>query len=163
MLKGCDDSYFSFDESKPFIKLKKDYIPGLGDTADFVIIGGRRDARDELELGIGKLWWTSFYIGCAENKDEACRFHCKPRFRIIDTVDRHGISKDDLVYLNRHGYFRRAPFTMSMQEFDIAFEAGRRMQPSELFKHPFTVEVVGAGFDKPADAAYVTLRFPRVL
>ena len=87
VLKGCSDPYFSFNESKPSIKLKKDYIPGLGDTADFVIIGGRRDARDEQELDIGKLWWTSFYVGCLENKDDVCCFDAKPRFRIIDIID----------------------------------------------------------------------------
>ncbi|KAH6883508.1 hypothetical protein B0T10DRAFT_580496 [Thelonectria olida] len=163
VLKGCDDPYFSFNGSRPFIKLKKDYIPGLGDTADFAIIGGRRDAGDEHELGIGRLWWTSFYIGCVENKDEVCRFNAKPRFRIIDTVDRHGISKEIITYLNRHGYFTRAPFAKSMPEFDVLFEPTRSLQPVELFKHPFVVEVVGAGFDKPANVRYFALRFPRVL
>ncbi|KAH7124529.1 hypothetical protein EDB81DRAFT_911349 [Dactylonectria macrodidyma] len=55
VLKGCDNTYFSFNRSRPFIKLKKDYIPGLGDTADFVIIRGRRDAGDEHELSISSL------------------------------------------------------------------------------------------------------------
>jgi hypothetical protein len=36
--------------------IHEDHIAGLGDTADFAIVGGRRDARDEQELGIGKLW-----------------------------------------------------------------------------------------------------------
>ncbi|CAH0055813.1 unnamed protein product [Clonostachys solani] len=85
------------------------------------------------------------------------------KFRIVDVVNRHSISKDDIVYLNRHGYFGRAPFVTSMPEFDIVFEPGRKLQPAELFKYPFTVEVVGAGFDKPANAAHFTLRFPRVL
>ncbi|KAH7124691.1 hypothetical protein EDB81DRAFT_951668 [Dactylonectria macrodidyma] len=98
--------------------LKKDYIPDLGDTADFVIIGGRRDAGDEHKLGIGSLWWTSFYIGCIENKDEACRFNAKLRFRIIGTIDRHGISKENITYLNRHGCFTRAPFAKSIPEFE---------------------------------------------
>ncbi|KAH7117213.1 hypothetical protein B0J13DRAFT_652792 [Dactylonectria estremocensis] len=163
VLKGCDDPYFSFNGSRPFIKLKKDYIPGLSDTADFVIIGGRRDAADEHELGVGSLWWTSFYIGCIENKDEVCRFNAKPRFRIIDTIDRHGISKENITYLNRHGYFTRAPFAKSMPEFDVLFEPTRRLQPVDLFKHPFIVEVIGAGFDKPANVGYFALRFPRVL
>uniref|UniRef100_A0A8H7K6E6 ATP-dependent DNA ligase family profile domain-containing protein n=1 Tax=Bionectria ochroleuca TaxID=29856 RepID=A0A8H7K6E6_BIOOC len=163
VLKGCDDPYFSFDTRKSFIKLKKDYIPGLGDTADFVIIGGSRNANDEQELGIGKLWWTAFYIACVENRRELGCSNSRPRFRIVDVVNRHGISKDDIVYLNRHGYFGRAPFITSMPEFDTVFEPGRKLQPAELFKHPFTVEVVGAGFDKPANAAYFTLRFPRVL
>src|SRR5436309_2605906 len=105
VLKRCDDPYFSFNSAKAFIKLKKDYISGLGDTAGFAIVGGRRDAKDEQELGIGKLWWTSFYIGCLENKDEVCRFNTRPRFRIIDRIDRHGISKGDILFLNQRGYF----------------------------------------------------------
>ncbi|KAJ4176423.1 hypothetical protein NW767_015447 [Fusarium falciforme] len=163
VLKGCDDPYFSFNGSRPFIKLKKDYIPGLGDTADFTIIGGRRDAEDEHELGIGSLWSTSFYMGCVENKDEVCRFNVKPRFRIVDAVDRRGISKEIITYLNRHGYFTRAPFAKSMPGFDVLFEPARRLQPVELFKHPFIVEVLGAGVDKSANVGYFALRFPRVL
>jgi hypothetical protein len=42
-----DDPYFAFSGTHQHIKLKKDYITGLGDTADFAIVGGRRDARDE--------------------------------------------------------------------------------------------------------------------
>ncbi|KFA53720.1 hypothetical protein S40293_09645 [Stachybotrys chartarum IBT 40293] len=163
VLKGCQDPYFSPNTSKSFIKLKKDYIPGLGDTADFVIIGGSRDAKDECELGIGKLWWTTFYIACVENKNELEYSNAKPIFRMIDLVNRHGISKDEIVYLNRHGYFGRTPFAASISEFDVITEPGRKLQPTDLFKNPFTVEVVGAGFDKPANAAYFTLRFPRVL
>jgi hypothetical protein len=55
VLKGCDNFYFSFHGTKSFIKLKKDYIASLGDIADFAIISGRRDVRDEQKLGIGKL------------------------------------------------------------------------------------------------------------
>ncbi|KAL6405695.1 hypothetical protein AUP68_10831 [Ilyonectria robusta] len=50
-----------------------------------------------------------------------------------------------------------------MPEFDVLFEPTRRLQPVELFKHPCIVEVVGAGFDKPANIGYFALRFPRVL
>src|SRR6266536_1822242 len=45
MLKSYDNFYFSFHGIKSFIKLKKDYIAGRGDTADFAIISGRRDTR----------------------------------------------------------------------------------------------------------------------
>ena len=55
MLKDCDNPYFLFHGTKSFIKLKKDHIAGLGDTADFTIISGRRDTRDEQKLRIGKL------------------------------------------------------------------------------------------------------------
>lgn len=79
MLKGCDDPYFLFNGSRSFIKLKI-IFPDIGDTVDFAIIRGRRDAGDEHDLGIGSLWWTLFYIRCVENKDEICCFNAKPRF-----------------------------------------------------------------------------------
>uniref|UniRef100_A0A8H7K726 Uncharacterized protein n=1 Tax=Bionectria ochroleuca TaxID=29856 RepID=A0A8H7K726_BIOOC len=98
-----------------------------------------------------------------ENKDEVCRYNGKPRFRIVDVIDKHGISKEDLIYLNRHGYFRRVPFAEVIPEFNVALDPGRRLQLVDLFREPFTVEVVGAGFAKPANARYYTLRFLRVL
>jgi DNA ligase 4 len=67
VLKDCDDPYSSFNGTKPFIELKNDYITGLVDTADFAMVGGHRNARDEQDFGIGKAWWTSFYVGCLEN------------------------------------------------------------------------------------------------
>lgn len=54
VLKGRHDPYPSFCLDTASIKLKKDYIPGLGDTADFVILGGRYDVREAHGLGIGK-------------------------------------------------------------------------------------------------------------
>jgi DNA ligase 4 len=56
VLKACDGPYFSFNGSRPFIKLNNGYIPGLSDAADYAIIGGRRDAEEEHELGMGSLW-----------------------------------------------------------------------------------------------------------
>lgn len=163
VLKGCESPYFSLSKRMSFIKLKKDYIPGLGDTTDLAIIGGSRDMRDEIEIGHGKLWWTSFYIACVQNKDEVLRFGAKPIFRIMDVINRYAISKENIKYLNRHGYFMQTSFATSAVEFSIYVNDARRTQPTELFRRPFVVEVVGAGFDKPANTGYYTLRFPRVL
>ena len=98
MLKGCDDPYFPLNGRNSFIKLKKDHILGLGNTADLVIVGGRRDPGVEQEIGIGKLWWTSFYIGCIENKDDIHLPHSKRRFCVIDMINSHGISKVNIRY-----------------------------------------------------------------
>ena len=38
--KGCDQPFVSFDRKNRHIKMKKDYIRGLGDTADLAIVGG---------------------------------------------------------------------------------------------------------------------------
>jgi DNA ligase-4 len=54
------------------------------------------------------------------NKDEVCRYNTKLRFRIVDIIDKHGISKEDLIYLKRHGYFRRVPLAEVIPEFDVA-------------------------------------------
>jgi ATP dependent DNA ligase domain len=161
VLKGCDDPFFSLDGTR-FIKLKKDYIAGLGDTADLAIVGGRRDVTDEQELNIGRLRWTSFFIGCLENKDEVRRSNAKPHFRILDAVGHHNIPKIDIRYLNEQGNFVQVPFASSTPGLSVTIDQKDQSQPTELFKRPFVVEVMGAGFDKPANVSYFTLHFPRV-
>ena len=52
LLNGCQDPCLSVTSAKVFLKLKKDYIAGLGNTADFAIVGRHRDARDEQELAL---------------------------------------------------------------------------------------------------------------
>jgi DNA ligase-4 len=96
VLKGCDDPHILFHTSNRSIKLKKDYIAGLGDTVNLAIIGGYRDTKDEQALGIGKLWWTSFYVRCLNNKEDIRQFNTKPRLHIIDKVDWHGILKENI-------------------------------------------------------------------
>ena len=56
VLKRYNDPYFLLNNAKAFIKLKKDYIAGLGDIADFAIVSRHRDAKDKQELSIRKLW-----------------------------------------------------------------------------------------------------------
>lgn len=69
MLKRCANPYLCLNDSAQQIKLKKDYIAELGDTVDFAIVNSHCDARDEAELHMGKLLWTSFYAVCLKNKD----------------------------------------------------------------------------------------------
>lgn len=54
------------------------------------------------------------------------------------------------------------PFALSTPGLDVRLDQGQPFPPADLFKHPFVVEVMGAGFDKPANTRYSTLRFPRV-
>lgn len=54
------------------------------------------------------------------------------------------------------------PFSLSTPEISVTIDQKGLSQPTELFKRPFVVEVMGAEFDKPANVSYFALRFPRV-
>jgi DNA ligase-4 len=45
---------------------------------------------------------------------------------------------------------------------DAEIDFPRLHQPTELLKKPPIIEVIGAGFEKPADARFFTLRFPLI-
>lgn len=45
-----------------------DYIPGLGDTASFIIVGASHDADRGRMLGVGCNVLTTFYIGLLQNE-----------------------------------------------------------------------------------------------
>eukprot|EP01134_Creolimax_fragrantissima_P001575 CFRG1575T1 len=73
VLKGLESRYTP-DGKQPhgWIKLKREYIPGLGDTVDLVIFGGTFQSKPETRgtsmtsnvLGIFKRW----HVGCVANK-----------------------------------------------------------------------------------------------
>lgn len=168
VLKGCDEPYFTILSAETddcfgrWIKLKKDYIPGLGDTADFALIGGRYDAKDAAALkDIDKLSWTHFHVGCLENKDAVAHFGAKPRFRVVDMIGRHNLKAKYIQLLNQLGQFRACdPDSNSV--FDVHCDTNLPNMDA-IFKTPFVVEMLGSGFEKPSDARFFTLRFPRVL
>jgi DNA ligase-4 len=54
------------------LKLKKDYIPGLGDTLDLCIVGAGFDttrARDGIKAQQNAKY-NIWHVGCLENKQE---------------------------------------------------------------------------------------------
>lgn len=169
VLKACDEPYFAILSSDTddgfcrWIKLKKDYIPGLGDTADFALIGARYESKDAAALKhIRNLSWTHFYIGCLENKNAVKQFGARPKFRVVDVIGRQSLNATDMQVLNHWGQFYACnPDSNSTFEIHIIHTELSNMDV--VFKTPFVVEVLGSGFDKPSNTQYFTLRFPRVL
>lgn len=169
ILKPCHDPYFwtkghaKTKYSSAWIKLKKDYIPGLGDTADFAIIGASYSPVEASKYKHEKLSWTRFYIGCLTNKYDVLNFGAKPRYDLVDSLN-SCIKRPDLRRINNEGQFRAEQYRdgATIQAFNIHFRY-RQYTMSTIFREPFVFEVLGSGFNKQSNQDFYTLRFPRVL
>jgi DNA ligase-4 len=167
VLKACEEPYFpmySAGVDKTFgrwIKLKKDYIPGLGDTVDLTLIGGYYDAHDAAASS-KRLRWTHLLVGCLLNKEEIELSRAVPRFKVIDMVNHHCMHRDVLQYFNQIGEFY-ASDPEGFEGFDVEYGHSNLRRATSLFMKPFVVEMMGSGFEKPSNARYFTLRFPRIL
>lgn len=71
------------------------------------------------------------------------------------------LSPDRTRLLNDLGQFERIQYASTGAEMDVILDQALE-RPTELFEKPFVVEVVGGGFEKPANVTYHSLRFPRV-
>lgn len=169
VLKASDEPYFPIYSTGVdhmfgrWIKLKKDYIPGLGDTLDLALVGASYNARDAPDLRqIKGLKWTHFFVGCLLNPEDFKEGNVLPRFRIVDVIGRHCMNIQTMQALNQDGeFYARPPETF--EGFHIDYGHNALPTATTLFKHPFIVEMLGSGFEKPSGARYFTLRFPRIL
>ncbi|KAI9933091.1 hypothetical protein MW887_007562 [Aspergillus wentii] len=168
VLKGCEDPYFPILSTETrgaygrWIKLKKDYIPGLGDTVDLALVGAKYEARDATALKkIRKLLWTHFFIGCLDNKQAVCQFNATPKFRVVDVIDRNCMSERNMQILNQFGEFR-ACGPESGHGFCVEYGQSTIPHADVIFKTPFVVEMLGSGFEKRSGSRIYTLRFPRI-
>ncbi|EER41028.1 ATP-dependent DNA ligase domain-containing protein [Histoplasma capsulatum H143] len=168
VLKASDEPYFVIEQQEHsnfghWIKLKKDYIAGIGDTADFALIGARYDAREAAKLqSIKGVQWTSFFVGCRDTGSKY-PYDARPLFRVVDVLNRHNVNIQLLRTLNQSGRFCSCDVDDEDAPFIIKTDQIQLPKVQVLFKTPFVVEMVGSGFEKPAGANYFTLRFPRVL
>ncbi|KAL8721985.1 MAG: hypothetical protein Q9181_007589 [Wetmoreana brouardii] len=167
VLKPSNASYFSPDSSgsstaRCWIKLKKDYIPGLGDTADFAVVGAGYDATRAAQLNCPGLKWTHFHIGCLRNKKEVNGKSAKPYFAIVAALE---VNREMAKHLNQHGQFCALPLgsLLSYQDPFVLDIPKTILSMVAVFRKPFVFDVMGAGFDKESNRDYFTLRFPRAL
>lgn len=171
VLKPCGVPYFSMgasgqDYQRSFIKLKKDYIDGMGDEEDFAVIGASYDAQQALTGASKAVQWTNYHLGCLVNKEEVRRADARPVFKHVGTIGQeHCIPKAVLEAANLVGKFSEQPFTSAEapNNFDIQWPSGPSpYKMSVVFDKPLVFEVLGSGFEKPSNCSYLMLRHPRV-
>lgn len=168
VLKPSNESYFgtrpvsSDAPARGWIKLKKDYIPGLGDSADFAVVGAGYNATRAAQLRCPNLRWTHFHLGCLRNKKEVKEKNARPYIMVIGALD---LNLEMTKHLNQHGQFCELPFkTLKSRQDPFIINTSKGVPSMQvLFRKPFVLDVVGAGFEKESSRDYFTLRFPRAL
>ncbi|KAF9499477.1 hypothetical protein BDN71DRAFT_1442154 [Pleurotus eryngii] len=165
VLKASNSRYN--DTSLPWVKVKRDYIPGLGDCLDMVILGAdwEKDRGRGLYAPTGTL--TTFYVGILENSSEIESFPgTKPAFHIYFTssygLDRETLEETNFLIKNSDPveYDKRHP--PKGLPYTYTLYPGIK-PPGILFSTPLLGELYGDRFTKAAQSKYYEPRFPRLI
>ncbi|KAF8425554.1 hypothetical protein EV426DRAFT_561102 [Tirmania nivea] len=165
VLKPCEGPYLDFvgERRSAWIKLKKDYIRGMGDTADFAVVGGGFEAQRGRERAIVGWGFTTFFVGVLRNKEGVVRFGARPTFQVVFHIS-YCISKLDLEHLKNLAYFRAKEYKKGTHPEEYDLEVAPNLPPIDVyFTTPLVFEVMGGGFDRPSNCEYYILRWPRVV
>ncbi|KAL0574607.1 hypothetical protein V5O48_007357 [Marasmius crinis-equi] len=165
VLKAAESGYN--DWKLPWVKLKMDYIPGLGDSVDLAILGaGWRKERGN-ELRVPRTTYTTFFIGALQNaKAVAADPNTKPDFMIHFTAS-YGLSRDQLEEINfLIKSSEPVPFRGDQTRRDFLpydFNLGTQEKPQVLLRQPLLAELFGDRFIRRSDDHPFEIRWPRIL
>ncbi|GAA5851191.1 hypothetical protein JCM8547_004160 [Rhodosporidiobolus lusitaniae] len=191
MLKPLTSRYNDFRRGQLWVKLKKDFIPGAGDTLDFHVVGASWQKDRGRELLVPPSVWTTFFIGLAGPELGLYQTRSsKPHLHILFSVS-YGLSRaqlDTLCAEIRAGQPGR--FDLDFLQDGVWREVDRKKRktgvpvyeaacasytfslashlrsaanrPSVMFRKPRVMELNGAGFQRASSCPYYELRFPRI-
>ncbi|KAK0188852.1 hypothetical protein F5146DRAFT_1140422 [Armillaria mellea] len=166
VLKADDSGYNRV--GRPWVKLKRDYIQGLGDTVDLVLLGAGWGKDRGRILDVPTDTFTTFYIGTLKNAEELrYNSNAQPQF-LVHFIAEYGLDRDSLEHIN-FCIKSSEPVLYSLSQksgpkLPYLFELYQKLHPpSFLLRCPLLVEVMGANFTKSPGCKEYELRFPRIL
>ncbi|KAJ7126560.1 hypothetical protein C8R43DRAFT_1134885 [Mycena crocata] len=154
------------DRRFPWVKLKKDYIPGYGDCVDLLVLGASWEKERGRELRVAPNTYTTFYLGGLHNAEELERNpSSRPHFHIYFTAA-YGLSREQLEELN---FLLKSsdytPYNPSAPPSALPYTYSMLpglVPPTMLLHEPLLGELFGAGFTKSPRSRHYELRFPRL-
>ncbi|KAJ6591764.1 hypothetical protein DFH09DRAFT_1137908 [Mycena vulgaris] len=152
------------DRRFPWVKLKRDYIPGYGDCVDLVVLGVLWEKDRGRELRVAPSAYTTFYIGGLHNAEQLKRDpSARPHFHIY-FIASYGLSRDALEEAN---FLVKSsdtiPYDPSNPPPDFTYNLlSGLVPPTMILREPLLAELFGAGFTKSPRSRHYELRFPRI-
>jgi hypothetical protein len=155
IIKNADSFYLPGDR-RNWWKLKKDYIEGFGDTADFSVVAAFKTRKSGGLL-------DEFIVACLTNKTDVENDPmCTPNFQAIFTVSL-GLTKSEFDLLQAIIEARKEPDPSNLC-YDCQFSRG--FYPKETvdvwLREPLVFELLGSGLIRERGMWCYSLRFPRI-
>lgn len=165
MLKADQSRYNDYRPGLLWYKVKKDYIKGYGDTADYAILGAGWDRDRARELRVSTATYTAWYVGLCKNLSEVERRGAIPVFEIVFKVLSYGLTRANLDKVNQYAQeIGGFPYTVTPSTLPFKFELARSLSaPDVIFKKPMVFELMGSGFTKRTRWHAYELRWPRIM
>lgn len=139
IIKNVKAPYLPGNRSE-WLKLKKDYIEGFGDTAEFAVVGLSYGKNGRGLLG-------TLVIGALTNKEELLADpSIKPHFLLLFPVSQGFNAEEAGLFHQMASRIAVAP--SAFDGFTWAFAAGFRHDLDFIATEPIVVELLGSGFVK---------------
>jgi hypothetical protein len=148
-----------------WLKVKPDYMRGLGDTGEYCIVGGSYDPKNtflKLRLEDHRYLMNRFFIGVLLNKNAVKNGADSPHFRVLFTLET-GFSTELLVQFCLGLERNRKRFEYGQTELPFKIDKDDHTPHMEfVFLNPQPVTLKGSSFEKRRSGPWVP-RHPRLV